>query len=179
MDIEESLHEKFKDTKLCTKFRKWRKCHNIFIFQLKIVSLNIWLYANLYNPPPLPQPQKNMICHKKWIRININIYVIFFLCICQMILCTKIYIKTRPLLRTLNFDLGYCVCSTTCLFILRMDWIRFQHIYYRKNESNNIPPPSFPFLSIFSGSRHVNYCPVPIFAKRCICSGENGVIGEA
>ena len=29
-NIEESLHEKYKDTKICSNFRKWRKCPQHF-----------------------------------------------------------------------------------------------------------------------------------------------------
>ena len=71
--------------------------HNIFIFQLKTVYLNILLYANFDIPPPhLENPEnKNMICNKTSLCLNINLYVILFQCICQMLLSSNIYIKTN------------------------------------------------------------------------------------
>ena len=58
--IEESLHEKFN-----LKIRKYvrtsgngENARNIFIFQLKTVSFNIWLYANLHIHPLYINPQQ-------------------------------------------------------------------------------------------------------------------------
>ena len=99
--IKNSRHEQFKDTQICTNFRKWRKCH--FHLPTENWMLNIWLHniSSLcyFHPPPLNTSGKNMICDNTLIRLNINIYVILLSCICHWYYRHKKSIKTNKYLK--------------------------------------------------------------------------------